>query len=305
MGEERELAGIRAWDHRPYDDRTDEELTRLIATGPVEALREERAGAAAKETEQALLAQIAVDRAHGESRGRREVAPVYPLLDRADGQLVIARTEQARETAAVKMATQADEHLRVLAAANARGRFALRLAGTSLKEHKQLTLQATGQRTAGWREAADARAAASRAAETAWEIVRSSPYATVLGTTEHQAPDVDTLAARLTEMRQTRVPARMQQIDTGDERRVSHTHGQAVRARENAAMYRAVAGEARTEEALRAWIAERHPALHGAETRARTEVRQVQEKPNPRIEAQRTPSHRPLPPGRSAPSWSR
>ncbi|WP_371606825.1 relaxase domain-containing protein (plasmid) [Streptomyces sp. NBC_01213] len=303
VGEERELAGIRAWDRRPYGDRTDAELTRMMATCPIDARREDEAAAEAEETERALLGQIADGRARGETRGKREVAPIYPLLDRAEEQLAVARAEQARETAAAEAAAKADERLRVLATADDKGRIALRLAGTSRKEHRQLTQQATEERAAGWQKAADARAATSRAAEAAWEIVRSSPYAAVLGATEHRAPDVDDLAARLFEMRETWIPARIQQIDTSDERRVSQIHGQAVKARENAAMYRDAANDARGEMALRARIAELHPALHGAETRARMEARQTTEGPGPRIAAQRAPSYRPPPPGRSAHSW--
>lgn len=305
MQEERELAGVRAWNRRQYGDRTDQELTKLIATGPVDARREDKAAAEAEATERALQQQIAADRARGETRGRREVAPIYPLLDLADEQLAIARTEQARETAMAVHAAKADEHLRVLAAAEGKGRIALRMAGTSRKEHRQLTQEATEQRAAGWREAADARVAASRAAEAAWGIVRSSPYSDVLGATERQAPDVDTLEARLTDMREARIPARVQQIDTGDEKRVSRAHGQAAKARENAALYRAVAVDARTEKALRARISEHHPVLHESENRARTEVRQAQEIRSARIEAQRAPSYRPPALGRSGPSRGR
>ncbi|MFE7365927.1 MobF family relaxase [[Kitasatospora] papulosa] len=276
MQEERELAGVRAWNRRPYGDRTDQELTRLIANGPVDARREDKAAAEAEATERALQEQLAADRARGETRGRREVAPIYPLLDRADEQLAVARVEQAREKAAAQVAAAADEHLRVLAAAEGKGRIALRMAGTSRKEHRQLTQQATEDRAAAWVAASDARIAASRAAEAAWEIVRSSPYAEVLGATEHQVRDVDTLAARLTEMRETRIPARIQQIDTGDEKRVSRAHGQATRARENAAMYRAVAIDAQTEKALQERISEEHPKLHESEVKARADLQRFQ-----------------------------
>ena len=72
----------------------------------------------------------------GGDPGPREVAPIYQLLDRADEQLAIARTEQAREAAMAAHAAKADEHLRDLAAAEGKGRIALRMAGTSRKEHK-------------------------------------------------------------------------------------------------------------------------------------------------------------------------
>ncbi|MDX2748531.1 MobF family relaxase [Streptomyces sp. NRRL_B-2557] len=305
MQEERELAGVRAWNRRPYGDRTDQELTKLIATGPVDARREDKAAAEAEATERALQEQLAPDRARGETRGQREVAPIYPLLDRADEQLAIARTEQARETAMAVHAAKADEHLRVLAAAEGKGRIALRMAGTSRKEHRQLTQEATEQRAAGWREAADARVAASRAAEAAWEIVRSSPYADMLGATERQAPDIDTLAARLTEMRETRIPARIQQIDTGDEKRLSRDHGQATKARENAAMYRAVSVDARTEKALRARIAEEYPKLHKSEVKARADLQRTQETRSARVAVQGSRSYQPPTQARSGPSRSR
>ncbi|MFJ9683633.1 AAA family ATPase [Streptomyces sp. NPDC101194] len=281
MKEEQELARVSPWNRRPYGDRSDQELTRLIAVSPVEARREDKTAAVAEETERALLEQLAADHARGETRGRREATPIYLLLDAADAQLVLVRAEQARETAAAVHAATADEHLRQLAAADGKGRIALRLAGTSRKEHRQLKQQATEQRAAGWREAADARVAASRAAEATWTILQTSPYAAVLGATEHQAPDVDTLAARLTEMRETRVPIRVQQIDTSDQKKVSRVHGQAAQARKNAAMYRAIADDARTEKALRARIAEHHPSLHQSETRARAELQQARETPPP------------------------
>lgn len=133
MREERELAGVRAWNRRPYGDRTDQELSRLIATGPVDARREDEAAAA--ETERLLREQIAADKAGGQTRGRRETAPIYQLLVLGDEHLAVARTEQGRETATAAQAAAADEHLRVLAASEGQSRITLRLAGTSKKEH--------------------------------------------------------------------------------------------------------------------------------------------------------------------------
>ncbi|MEU1125536.1 hypothetical protein ABZ371_18710 [Streptomyces sp. NPDC005899] len=230
------------------------------------------------------------------------MAPVVLLLDRADAQLAGALTERARETAAAEVATQADEYLRILAAADGKGWIALRLAGTSRTEHRQLTLKATQERATALSEAAEARAAAFRAAEAAWSMIRSSPYATGLGAIELQAPDVDAQAIRLTEMRGTMVPARIQQIDTGDERRASRAHGQAAAARGKAAGHRAVVAVARAEQALRVRIAEHHPSLHRSETRARAEFRQAHETGGARVEAGGTPGYRPLSPGRTGPS---
>ncbi|WP_030089280.1 hypothetical protein [Streptomyces baarnensis] len=125
------------------------------------------------------------------------------------------------------------------------------MAGTSRKEHTQLTQQAEKDRAAGYREAAEARMAAGKAAADAWETLRHSPYSTVLGITEHRVPDVDTLAARLAEMHHTKVPARAQQKDAGDQKRIARLTATANKAREAASMYRAVADDARTEKQLR------------------------------------------------------
>ncbi|MEE1767050.1 hypothetical protein PUR34_02290 [Streptomyces sp. JV185] len=288
--EERELAAVRAWNRRPYGDRTDQELAQLIAAGPVDARREDRAAEAAEETERALLQQIADAKARGETRGQNEVAPIYLLLAQADEQLTVALVEQAREKAAAEVAARADEHLRVLSVHDGKSRLALRLAQTSRKEHTKLKATVTEQRAAAWGEAADARGDASRAAEAAWTIVRASPYAAVLGATEDQAPDVGTLAARLTEMRETRVPGRVQQIDTGDQKEISRAHGEAARAKNAAATHRVVAADARTEKALRARIAEQHPRLHRSETEARANLQRTQNAQAPRITAQSSPS---------------
>ncbi|MGX1956070.1 MobF family relaxase, partial [Streptomyces anulatus] len=197
----------------------------------------------------------------------------------------------------------ADEHLRVLAAADSKSRIALRLAGTSRKEHTQLKTQAETDRTAARREAADARGAAGRAAADAWATVRHSPYSTVLGATG-RAPDVDTLTSRLTEMRRTTVPALAQQKDAGDQKRVARLHGQATTAKETAAMYRSVATDARTEKALRERIAQQHPALHQSETRARAEVQQSQQAQTARVEQQNR-RYEPPAPSRSGPKIGR
>ncbi|MYW35432.1 MobF family relaxase [Streptomyces sp. SID2119] len=304
MREERELAGTRAWNQRPYGGHTDQELTRLIATGPVDARREDREAAAADEAAAALLQEIEDAAAGGTTPGRIEVAPIYVLLDQADEHLALARAEEARETEAAKVAATADEHLRHLSLSDDKSRLALRMAGTSRKEHTQLKKQAEIDRAAGHREAAEARMAAGRAAADAWKTVRDSPYASVLGVTEHRVPDVDTIAARLADMRQTRVPARAQQKDAGDQRRIARFTATANKARESASMYRAVADDARTEKQLRQQIAQQHPELHRAETRARAEVQQAQEAQTARIEQQNR-RYQPPAPSRSGPKRGR
>ncbi|MFC9943921.1 hypothetical protein [Streptomyces pratensis] len=97
--------------------------------------------------------------------------------------------------------------------------------------------------------------------------MRSSPYAAVLSATERQVLDIGTLGPLLTEMQDPN-PRSRPADRTGDDKRVSRTRGQPTTTRENAAVYRAVAADARTEKALRARIAERHPKLHEPEGRS-------------------------------------
>lgn len=172
MREERELAGTRAWTQRPYGGHTDQELIRLIATGPVDARREDRDAAAAEEAAAALLMQIEdAAAAGGTTPGRIEVAPIYALLDQADEHLSVARAEQARKTEAAKVAAAADEHLRHLALSDDKSRLALRMAGTSRKEHTQLTKQAEKDRDAGHRARFNAPASKSREAASMYRAV--------------------------------------------------------------------------------------------------------------------------------------
>ncbi|MER7316429.1 MULTISPECIES: MobF family relaxase [Streptomyces] len=304
MQTEREAAGVQPWNTRPYGGASARLLAQLVATERDIEI-EERAAAEAEAAARALAAQLATDQETGESRGVRETAPAYVLLDKADEHLAVARAAQAREKAAAEVAAAADEHLRHLALSDDKSRIALRLAGTSRKEHTQLKKQAEKDRAAGWREAADARMDAARAAHRAWTIVRASPYATVLKATPHQTPDVDTLAARLTEMRQVHLPARAQQIDTGDQKRLSRLHGQAAKARENMATYQRISTEARTEQNLRARLADRHPELHQAEVKARAEIQQAKQARADRVQQQNQPSYQPPAPSRSGPSLGR
>ncbi|MFC9273503.1 hypothetical protein ACFTXJ_37670 [Streptomyces zhihengii] len=114
--------------------------------------------------------------------------------------------------------------------------------------------------------------------------MRTSPHATVLGAPEGRVPDLDTLAAQLTEMREQRLPTRVRQKDAGDQKRVARLHGQAAAARQAASMYRTVTSEARTEKALRERIAQQHPELHRSETQARAEVQQARQARTTRIQ---------------------
>ncbi|WP_097893571.1 hypothetical protein [Streptomyces sp. st170] len=84
MREKRELAGTRVWTQRPYGGHTDQELTRLIATGPVDARREDRGAAAADGAAASLLQEIEDAATGGTTLGRIELAPIYVLLDQAD-----------------------------------------------------------------------------------------------------------------------------------------------------------------------------------------------------------------------------
>ncbi|WP_030705688.1 MULTISPECIES: hypothetical protein [unclassified Streptomyces] len=70
-------------------------------------------------------------------------------------------------------------------------------------------------------------------------------------------------------MRYTKVPARAQQKNAGDQKRIARFNTTALKSREAAPMDRALADDAGTEKLLGQRIAQQHPELHRAETRAR------------------------------------
>lgn len=140
---------------------------RLAAAADAEAARVETT---ARELAARLDQQAAAGRL---AQGQWFAAGAGQILDEAETHLATAREYERTAAAAASHAGQ----LARLAESEGKGRSALRLAGTSLKEHRELTQRLTAERAAYWHLAAAARCDARQALERAWETVRDSRIA--------------------------------------------------------------------------------------------------------------------------------
>ncbi|MFE5098140.1 hypothetical protein ACFRCI_50025 [Streptomyces sp. NPDC056638] len=137
-------------------------------------------------------------------------------------------------------------------------------------------------------------AAHARARRAATDIVAAAPAKADIGAVtvidgDHPALGRDARAAwamfaeqrrPYTDQEAARSHAVQRDVDrdlTALRRTLSRAHGEATRAREAAAMYRAVASDARTEKVLRATIAEKFPELHDREVTRRRTHQQAQQ----------------------------
>jgi hypothetical protein len=109
----------------------------------------------------------------------------------------------------------------------------------------------------------------------AWEVIRSSDFATALDALQEAPADVEDVAMRLAEMR-ARVPRLAHDIDKQAREELALVHGQLVREREAAQTYQGIAKDMRAETELRDKIAKKHPTLHAEETTARHSLRREQ-----------------------------
>lgn len=142
------------------------------------------------------------------------------------------------------------------------------MAGTSKKEHAELTRQHQELRAAAWTVESRANIAARDALDEAWKILRASDYAHVLQI-EDRRPDTPELALQRLEEMRGKLPDVAHRVDTADENKRARLNGEIKRRREEAADHRAYAALARAEQAQRREIAEKFPQLHDIETGAR------------------------------------
>ncbi|MFE1455901.1 MobF family relaxase [Streptomyces sp. NPDC058735] len=273
-------AGERAvpsWRTRVYGTLSPQELNHRIAEGDRLAAHGEAEAAMAETTARELAARLDQQAAAGRpTRGQRFAAEAGQILDEAETHLAAAREYERTAAAAAVHAEDRTGRLARLAESEGKSRLALRLAGTSLKEHRELTQRLTAERAAYWNLAADARRDARQALEQAWETVRDSRIAQPLGTAGQTVPDrADKATERLLEMRST--AARYgHSIDKRDHADVSRATRRAGEFRNLAVSHRANAANARAEKALRATIAEQYPDLHDRETTGRRALQQEQ-----------------------------
>ncbi|MCQ4200388.1 relaxase domain-containing protein [Streptomyces coelicoflavus] len=273
-------AGERAvpsWRTRVYGTLSPQELNHRIAEGDRLAADAEAEAAMAETTARELAARLDQQAAAGRpTRGQRFAAEAGQILDEAETHLAAAREYERTAAAAAGHAEDRTGRLARLAESEGKSRIALRLAGTSLMEHRELTQRLTAERAAYWNLAVDARRDARRALEQAWETVRDSRIAQPLGTAGQPVPDrADKATERLLEMRST-AARHGHSIDKRDHADVSRAAHRAGEFRKLAVSHRANAANARAERALRVAIAEQYPDLHDRETTGRRALQQEQ-----------------------------
>ncbi|MFI1472391.1 MobF family relaxase [Streptomyces wuyuanensis] len=256
------------WKTRPYGSRPEAELAANIDSFLREAARYEKKAAEAREAHRLLAERMEAERTAGASRGTRWATEAGAVLDTAATHLGTALQEADNVHRAEEQASNARGIIRHLDKQREASWLALRLAGSSKKEVKQLRERYLGEAIGGDDESMRARRAADDARLAAWEAVKTSPYASELGATGY-APALDQLAQKLADMRQM-LPERAQAKDSRDERELSRLHGTAQAATKQAADWRGHAALAVTEQQRRQLLAEQHPDFHKAEHIART-----------------------------------
>ncbi|MFF3625425.1 MobF family relaxase [Streptomyces sp. NPDC002467] len=257
------------WKVRPYGSRIDTALADDIVYFLKQVEAYEKKAAEARAAHQVLAERMERERAAGASRGQQWAREAGVVLDRAVGHLTTAVEEAGLAWAADEQARHAREKvLPGIAKQLLSSRLALRLAGSSRKEVKELHEEYLGKAIAGEDENVRARRASDEARLAAWEAVKSSPYAEALGATGH-APALNDLAQRLADMRQQRVPELAQAKDARDERTLGEHHGVAQAAMQEATNWRGHAALAQAEQQRRRILAETRPDFHKAEGAAR------------------------------------
>ncbi|MGX1841164.1 MobF family relaxase [Streptomyces diastaticus] len=274
-----EERAVPSWRTRIYGTLSPQELNHRIAEGDRLAVDAEAEAAKAETTARDLATRLDREQATGQpTRGQRFAAEAGQILDQAETHLVTAREHERTAAAAAGHAEDRTSQLAKLAESEGKSRLALRLAGTSLKEHRELTQRLTGERAAYWNLEADARRDARQALGTAWETVRESRFAQSLGAAGQPVPDrADRAAEWLIEMRST-AARHGHSMDKRDRDNVGRATRRAGEFRKFAASHRAQATDARAEKALRATIAEKFPELHDREMTGRRAVQQDQAK---------------------------
>ncbi|MFE9969046.1 hypothetical protein [Streptomyces sp. NPDC005525] len=162
-------------------------------------------------------------------------------------------------------AAHAEEHtwkLARLAESAGKSRIALHLAGTSMKEYRELTRRLSEERTQYQAVEFDAKREASQARREAWDLVKQSRFAEPLGAANQPVSDhVKKVTERLVGMRLSAV-RRGHNMDKRDRDSVGLITQKAGELRGYAAGHRTHAADVRGEKALRATIAKQF-CCHG------------------------------------------
>ncbi|WP_331717664.1 relaxase domain-containing protein (plasmid) [Streptomyces xanthophaeus] len=272
---DREMREVPAATSRPYGLRTDQELAQNITYFGTRAEDYREKATKAREAHAAFRARLDREAATGTTSGQQWARDADAVLHTAVELLGTHIREAENAERAAEKAKEAREILReVEKYRNARW-LALRLAGTSRKEVKELSGHHLGQAMEGDAEVQRARQASRDAKDAAWETVRSSKYAQLLGATSYPPREAHELGEKLAQMRAT-LPQRAQDIDAINERKAAGLHGDAVKAGEQAVYWSGHAQLAQAEQVRRQQIAGKFPQLHEQETSARLVEQQRQ-----------------------------
>ncbi|MFJ2568223.1 MobF family relaxase [Streptomyces sp. NPDC087568] len=273
-----EERAVPSWTKRIYGRVSPQELNRLIAEGDRLAADAETAAAEAETKARELAARLDQEKATGQpTRGQRFAAEAGEVLDQAHSHVADAREHLQTAFAAAGHADDRARQLAKLAESEGKSRIALRLAGTSLKEYRELTQRLSGERAAYLQMEADAKRDARQALREAWDVVQQSRVAESFGVARTPVPDhVEKVAERLVEMLYV-AERRGHSMDKRDRDDVGRATRQAGEFRAYAAGHRAQAADARAEKALRTTIAEKHPELYDREVTARRAYQQAQQ----------------------------
>ncbi|WP_119580652.1 MobF family relaxase [Streptomyces europaeiscabiei] len=273
-----EERAVPSWTKRIYGTASPQELNRLIAEGDRLAADSEASATKAETKARELAARLDHEKTTGQpTRGQRYAAEAGEVLDHADAHVATAREHLATAFTAAGHADDRARQLAKLAESEGKSRIALRLAGTSLKEYRELTGRLTGERAAYLQLEADAKRDARQALREAWDVVKESRFAESFGMASTPVPDhVEKAAEGLVEMRSA-AERRGHSMDKRDRDDVGRATRQAGEFRGYAASHRAQAADARAEKAMRATIAEKYPELYDREATARRAHQQAQQ----------------------------
>ncbi|MEW1723862.1 MobF family relaxase [Streptomyces sp. NPDC093109] len=268
----REMAALPAWRTRPYGKHSDAGLRLKVGDFLAKAKTCEQGALNAAEKARALEERLAREKNAGQTRGQTYAAEASVLLAYAEKKAAEAGREAANATNAKAQAQEADRYLTEhLEPQKVRGRVALLLAGTSKKEHRELTQRYTAERAAWRTEESRADSAARDARIAAWETVRTSEFAgqfREMGAEKYAPSSLDAVTEKLAAMRE-HLPTVEQRLDRHDAQLLTRLKGDITSYESAAAKNRANAASGQEEQARRSEIAKKYPELHDIETRAR------------------------------------
>jgi conjugative relaxase-like TrwC/TraI family protein len=283
------------WRQRPYgrvatphlEPRADEEISRA-----------RHAETRADEAEQ-QAASIEAELAATPTPGQARADEATDVLNMAAQHARTATQEAAKAASARQEADRARDALDAVQRAEHQSRLALRLAGTSRREQRELKAEFSSRYLAARDEAEHARRTGAQARDRAWETIRTSRYGEIFR--EHGADgpapgDHHRLHQSLQEMREF-LPEMSARVDAERGRAAERLHRDAERHHRDAERGREAAAGLRAEKELREGM---DPMQRLAETQQRQQAiqqqRQVQEEHRRLREQELTQRHHIAPP---------